>query len=203
MSSQLEAPHPNGAVTTNEPPRRSLRRRRIVLAVLVLVGIAWGYAIWYSVTRDAPEDLDDAAQAAIERACAPARDALIDLPDFGAESTAADDVALVRQENAIFETMVTDIEAVEPETEDARAALAGWAEDWRELLAARTAFADDLEADGTARLQIPAVSSGSVQPITDRMDEYAGQQGMTACQVQLLQAEVVDVPRVYLDPDDV
>jgi hypothetical protein len=193
----FEAPHPNGAVTVKEQPKRRRLRRQLLLAVLVAVGLAWGYAIWYSVTQTSPESLDHASRTAVSNACTTARNELVALPDLTASSTAGDNVALVRNENVVLTRMTDRIEAVQPKGGDARAALEGWTKDWRDLITARATFASDLEADGTARLRIPTVSRGSVKPISERMDEYATQRGLDSCRPQNLQAEVVDGPRDY------
>jgi hypothetical protein len=204
VNGQFEAPHSNGAVVVQEPdgdapgPTRPRRRRRtILLALLVVVCIAWGYAIWYSVTRTPPEDLDDRAAAEVREACTAARLQLEALPDFSSEFTAAELVGLVRQENEILYDMVAATNVVEPTDADAATALDKWNDDWRSLILARSEFADDLAADGTARLQTPAVRSGSVQPISERMNDYARQQDLTVCQPDALQAEAVDGARDY------
>ena len=197
MDQQLEAPHPNGAVKINQKPRRRTVWRRLGIALLIVVAAVWGYAIWYSVSRGSPEDLDDSARDAIASACADARSALVALPDLPDEPTAEQDVKLVGQENAILTSMVGRIEEIDTSGDDAAQALDKWVADWRRLIDARAAFATDLAADGTARLEVPAVSSGSVQPITDRMDEYANGRGLEDCRPEPLQAEVVDGPRDY------
>ena len=201
MNDQFEAPHPNGAVVVNEPdpgdPRRRRRRRNIFIALAILIALVWAYAIWYSVTSDSPEDLDAAATSAVGAACVSAREQLEALPDLTPESTAPDDVQLVRQENEIFDAMIAEIDAVEPTSADAATALDKWLDDWRNLIDARAAFADDLEDDGTARLSTPAVKSGGLEPITERMNGFAQQRGLDECQPDALQAEAVDGPRDY------
>jgi hypothetical protein len=174
-------------------------RRQILVVVLVIVGLVWGYAIWHSVRSTSPENLDDAARRAIDEACTTAREALVALPDLAPDATAADDVSLVEQENDIFSTMIRQIDATKPEGGDAAAALDAWVADWRNLVMARADFAEDLADDGSARLRIPSVSGGGLRPITDRMDEYAVQQGLDRCRPEALQAEVVDIPRDYSD----
>jgi hypothetical protein len=199
VTQQFEAPHPNGAVTvrTSPPSPRRRRRRQVFLALLVAVGLAWGYAIWYSVSQRSPERLDDSARAAVADACSTAKNALERLPDLGEGATAATDVSLVREENEVLTRMTDRIDSVSTEGGDPQAALDGWAADWRDLIRARATFASDLEADGTARLSIPTVSQGGLKPITDRMDLYATQRGLDGCRPGELQAEVVDGPRDY------
>jgi hypothetical protein len=193
----FEAPHPNGAVRVKEKPRRRRVRRQLLLAVAVVIGLAWGYAIWFSVTQKSPERLDRASRTAVANACTTARDELEALPDLTDRSTAADNVALVRNENDVLTRMTDRIDGVQPRGGDARAALQAWARDWRDLITARATFATDLAADGSARLRIPTVRRGSVKPISERMDEYATQRGLDGCRPQSLQVEVVDGPRDY------
>jgi hypothetical protein len=209
VNDQFEAPHPNGAVVVNDTddghradPRRRRRRRGIFVVVALLICAAWAYAIWFSVTRGSPEDLDDAATAEVSAACTSAHDQLAALPDFTPETTATENVQLVRQENAIFDTMIATVDEVQPTATDAGAALDKWLDDWRSLVRARAAFADDLAGDGTARLRTPAVKSGGLQPITERMNGFAQQRGLDECQPDALQAEVVDGPRDYTTVED-
>jgi hypothetical protein len=196
VTQQFEAPHPNGAVTVNERPKRRRLRRQILLGLVIVVGIAWGYAIWYSVTQRSPENLDDDAHTAVARACSTARRQLDALPDLPHGADASENVSLVRSENEIFTRMTDQIDAIHTDGGDAQKALAGWVGDWRKLIVARRDFADDLASDGTARLLIPTTSSGG-PPITRRMNQYASQRSLDVCSSTTLQAEVVDGPRDY------
>jgi hypothetical protein len=197
VDQHYEAPHPNGAVTVNHRPKRRGVRRNIFVTVLIVVALLWGYAIWYSVARPSPERLDGSAKSAVARACTEARTQLAALPNLTKGATAADDVRLVRQENQILHTMTDRIDHVTPSGSDAHKALDAWVADWRNLIDARAQFATVLQAEGKARLRIPAVKAGSIEPITDRMDTYATNRGLDACRPQALQAEVVDQPRDY------
>ncbi len=197
MSQQFEAPHPNGAVTRNEKPKRRRFLRPFLYGVLVVVIILWGYAIWFSVTRQSPENLDKDAQAAVANACATALQSVKALPDLPKKPTAEEVVTLVRQENGELTTMVDRIDAVDTDGADANKALHSWVDDWRSVIAARATFADDLAADGTARLNIPAVKKGGLEPVTDRMDTYALGRNLDDCRPEQLQVEVVDQPRNY------
>ena len=71
VSTDVEQPHPNGAVTVAEERKRPTWRRWLVLGVVVAIALLWTFAIWYSVTRESPEDLDDDA---LDRARAIVRD---------------------------------------------------------------------------------------------------------------------------------
>ncbi|MGQ0824120.1 MAG: hypothetical protein ACT4OX_03635 [Actinomycetota bacterium] len=202
MTGSLEEPHPNGAPTsaTTSPPPNPLRRR-LLLGALVVVALAWGYAIWFSVTRTPPENLSEDTRRAVGAACTDARQALRTLPDLAAEPTAGAAIALVRDENNVFEEMIIRFRDTAPAGGDAGEALEKWTDDWDAVVDARAAFADDLDADGEARLTLPAVDGG-VRPITDRMDEYAEARGLDACTPNALQVEVVDSAREYPDLED-
>ena len=196
MNGTFEPPHPNGAVHRNEKAMRRRRlRRNLIAGVVVVIAIAWGYALWFSVTRNtSPELLDDADRAAVIGACDRARDVLedIDTPTSGTDA-----VTRIREENEVLTAMVREFDAISPADEDPRAALSGWTNDWTELVAAREDFATDLEPDGTARFSVPSVKEGSLKPITVRMTEYAEQQNLPTCTVTALQADVVDRERSY------
>jgi hypothetical protein len=139
VNDQFEAPHPNGAVVVNDTddghptdPRRRRRRRRIFVVVALIIAAAWAYAIWFSVTRGSPEDLDAAATAEVSAACTSARDQLDALPDFTPQTTGTENVQLVRQENAIFDTMMRP-SAKSNRPRPAREPPRRWLDDWRNL----------------------------------------------------------------------
>ena len=197
VSTDVEQPHPNGAVTVVEERKRPTWRRWLVLGVVVAVALLWTFAIWYSVTRESPEDLDDDALDGLARSCETAKTRLEALPDLPEEPTAADVIALMDQEDEAFATMVDDMGRITTSGDDAQGALDAWVQDWRDVLDARATFAADLENDGTARFNLPTVTRGSLEPITERMEEYAAGRGLDQCTPLALQAEVVDVPRDY------
>ena len=200
MNQPFEPPHPNGAPPT--PPRRPRRRIWFWLGVtgaVLFLGF-WAFAIWFSLTAGSPEDLDDASLAALGAACDEAFAALEDAPQFPEDGTADDNLARIEVEDAIFNEMLVAVDAIQPDSVDAARALDAWVNDWRALLEARAEFAADLADDGTARLRVPAVSAGSVRPISDRMNEYALARGLGQCGTDTLQAENVDGVRQYARP---
>jgi hypothetical protein len=197
VNGTFEPPHPNGAAHRNEQAsRRRRRRRNIILGAVVVVAMAWGYAFWFSVTRNtSPELLDDADRAAVIGACDRARAQLETIETEPIGETAP---TRVREENEILTAMVREFDALSPADNDPRAALDGWTNDWTDLIAAREAFAADLADDGSARApSVPNVKENSLKPITVRMTEYAEQQDMPTCTVTALQADVVDRERDY------
>ena len=194
----FERPHPNGAVRSSGSARARRLRNRILVGVLVLAGLAWAYAIWFSVTRSSPEELDSDAQAEVERACSAARRAVVGLPNVDADSTVDERVTRITQENEAFASMTSQFDEVRPDGEDAAVALEKWSDDWRALVDARAAYANDLSADGEASpLEKPNVGRGDIEPITVRMTKYAENQGLDICTPESLLAEVVEGRRVY------
>jgi hypothetical protein len=196
VNGTFEPPHPNGAAHRNEKAARRFRlRRNAIVAVVIVVAIAWGYALWFSVTRStSPELLDEADRTTVIAACDRAREQLQTIATEPIGDTA---VARIREENDILTAMVRKFDDVAPADDDPRTALNGWTNDWTEVIAARERFAADLEPDGTARFSVPNIKAGSLKPITVRMTEYADQQDMPTCTVDALQADVLDRVRDY------
>lgn len=190
-------PHPNGAAAPAEAPRRS-RRRRVLAIVAVVFVTVWAYAIWYSVHRTNPERLGDTDRAAVRRLCERARADLMGLDRPGGGTSPG---ARLGAENAVFESLVDGLDALDPQGEDPATALEAWTDDWRALLAAREAAADELARAGEATLAIPRASSRGVRPVTDRMDEYARQQGLDECRPDALEAETIDGRGDYAIPE--
>ncbi|GIU88168.1 MAG: hypothetical protein KatS3mg009_2683 [Acidimicrobiia bacterium] len=193
-----EAPHPNGALRPPRPARAHRVRRRLLAGGAVVFGLVWAYAIWYSVTRTNPEDLDDATVAAVEAECDAALARLRELPAFDPGGGVEDDAALIEDENAVFEAMIERLAAIEPDGPDpaaAREAYREWLGDWRALVDRRAAVVPDLLADGTARPDFRR--EGEPEPIGTRMQTYVNAQGLSACDPSRLQIENVDRPREY------
>jgi hypothetical protein len=193
----FEPPHPNGGPKLPEPPTRRRIWRWIATVGIAVVLVAWGIAIFFSLTAGSPEDLDDDALAALEAACDETLAALEAPPQLTQGASADENISRVEFENDVFTEMVDRVDAIAPDSGDAARALDAWLDDWRALIAARAAFAIDLADDGTARLRVPSVSSGSVRPISDRMNEYATARGLDQCTTDALQAENVDGVRAY------
>lgn len=185
------SPHPNGS-DRGAAPRRTLRRRLLLLGLAVFVG-AWAFAIWFSVTRPTGEPLDDASTRAIGSACESAAQSLDALPPPGndAERTSA----RIISEDEILTAMATSLRAVRPTDRDGRAALYGWLDDWDAVVASRDRYAHDLHTSGTARLSLPRATG--TKPVTVRMAEYADAHGLGVCTPRALQVEVVAGERTY------
>lgn len=176
--------------------RKRQRRIRIILVGLVLAGIAWAFAIFYSVTNNSPERLTDADREAVADACSDALEALRALPDLDLRKNTAhrDAVTLARNENDVFTTMVTRLRAIDAEG-DPGVALEKWLDDWDTVIARRTEYVNELETTGNTRFASPL-------DIVLRIEAYAESRGLDDCAPAALQPDVIDQPRAYPAEDD-
>lgn len=172
--------------------RRRQRRIRLLLVVLVLAGIAWAFAILYSVTNNSPEALDDADHDAVAAACADALEQLRALPDLDNDSDAFDAIALARDENEVFHAMIEGLRDIDADG-DAGVALSKWLDDWETVIERRTEYIDELEATGEGRFESPL-------DVVLRVAKYAEAQGLEDCTPDALQPDVLDRARDY--PED-
>jgi hypothetical protein len=194
------APHPNGAAPTSGATTPNPKRRRIIVAGLVVFAGLWAYAITYSVTAGgrSPERLDDPTARTVDSACVDAQGALRALPQVGANAPAPARADRLTHEDAILRTMIDHLRAVHPTHTTPAAALTDWLTDWQRLITARQRYADDLRTEGDrARFVEPATAG--VKPIVDKMNSWILEQGTRtdACNSGQLQAEVVFGPRSY------
>ena len=181
-----------------EPARRPVRRL-VLQGALVLFLLAWGYALWYSVARPEPEPLDERSRAEVQAACASTLDRLRALPALVSGAGPAEVAELLDEENRIFAAMLDALDAVRPTHDEGAEALAGWRSDWVVLLDARERHRTELRETGDrVDFRIPT-QPGESRPITVRMNEYARQKGLDACESERLQVEIVDTPRRYAD----
>jgi len=190
----------NGAVTPSGATRSRLLRRRLIIGAFVLVGLAWAFALVYSVTGGSrsPERLTDGEARTIAAACHDAQRALEKLPQVGDRASYAEKADRIDHEDAILTTMVERFLAVHPAGKDPAAALDGWRRDWARLIAARQNYVNDLRRNGVdARFVEPATSG--VEPIANKMNDWILEQGTRTdgCNTGVLQVEVVEGTRVY------
>jgi hypothetical protein len=175
--------------------RRRPWRRRVALAVVLLVAAAWGFALWYSLTRVGPEPLDVESRGALRSACTDAAEALRGLPALGDRPTASQRVARIREENAVFATLLDRARRVQPTNGEGARALDGFLTDWKALVRARVRYAHAVATAPRARLEIPVDPAGA--PATRRMDDYAVGHDLRVCSPLALQAEIVEGARDY------
>jgi hypothetical protein len=189
-----------GAPTTSGVTRTRSIRRYLIVGAFVLVGLAWGIAITYSVTVGgrSPERLTDPEARAVAGACRDAQHALENLPQVEARASFSDTADRVEREDAILTAMIQQIRTVHPGGRDPSVALNGWLSDWERLVTAREQYANDLRTGGAdARFVEPA--SDGVEPIANKMNDWTLEQGTRTdgCNTGVLQAEVVEGPRAY------
>ena len=200
MPSPTDIATTNGAVVTSPPAKRRALRRRVMVVGLVLFGLAWAFAITYSVTAGgrSPERLTDAEAHTVDTACLDAQHALARLAPVGAHATPTQRADRVDGENALLTSMIEELVAVHPAGKDPAAALRGWTRDWSQLIAARARYVSDLRSkSATARFVEPATKG--VEPIVNKMNNWILEQGTRTehCNTGELQAEVIDGPRIY------
>jgi hypothetical protein len=173
----------------DEPEKTRSRGMRIALvtALVVLIGL-WAYALVYSLFRRDPERFTTAERTSVLEACETAFEDLHGLPPVEAPPTNESVAARATAETQVFEQMLTNIRAIDPERKDAAVALDAWLDDWGQLLDARRLYAQEVRTDRDAELVIP-VDAGS--PIFVRMNEYAESKGLAPCQTEALGAEKV------------
>jgi hypothetical protein len=191
---------PNGAPAAADVTQGRNVRRYLVVGAFVLVGLAWGIAIIYSVTAGgrSPERLSDAEARVVAGACQNAQEALEKLPQVDGPANLPDKADRVEHEDAILAAMIEKIRAVHPEGHDPTIALTGWLSDWQRLVTAREEYVNDLRTRGTdARFVEPAADG--VEPIANKMNDWILEQGTRTdgCNTGVLQVEVVEGPRIY------
>ncbi len=167
---------------------------------LILFAAAWTIAIIYSVTAGgrSPERLDDRNATVVANACSNAQRSLSALPQVGVRATPLAEAGRNVAENALFSKMLTDLRAVHPTGKAPSVAIAGWLDDWQNLVAARNKYVDDLTTIGRrARFVEPATKG--IKPIADKMNDWTLEQGTRtdACNTGALQIEVLRGPRKY------
>ncbi len=190
----------NGAGPRSDLVRARAIRRRFIVGGLVVFGLLWALAITYSVTAGgrSPERLDDAEARAVATACRDAQRALEALPQVGIHATPAETAQRVAAENVVLTGMLDRIGTVHPAGRDPAAGLSGWLNDWRQLVAAREHYVNDLHTSGAdARFVEPATRG--VEPIAGKMNDWILEQGTRTdgCNTGVLQAEVIEGPRIY------
>jgi len=157
----------------------------ILLVVLGLVSM-WAYVLYLAIGpgRQPPIDrLDDPAFArAGEERCAEALDAVDELPVASESPTAAERADVLAQADAIFATMLDDLEGMLDlaPAGDQRERATEWLADWRTYLGDREAFSEALRTDPGARLLV-SEKAGEGQQVTGWIDEFAKANRMPSC----------------------
>jgi hypothetical protein len=189
----------------HEAPRAAdaSERRRTRLA---LIAIATGFvavvaAMVGALFLDPSEESVGAAREPVRAACRAARDSLRELGSIDPSVSDAELADRVDVETAILGRMVAAFADADPGTDDGRAALLAWRDDWERLLAARDDAAERIRTGERPAAWLPPESEGSVKAIDGRMDEYAQREGLVECTTNALEADNLDGQRVYRDPE--
>jgi hypothetical protein len=173
-------------VTDLAPPDAPTSTRRgPVRIVLIVIAIGllgmWGYVIYLAFgpgRQGPPDELDDPAFAiAAQARCEEALDVVRTLPAASSSTSAAERADVVDDANAVFASMLDDLEAMVPAGEDGEL-VTEWLADWRVFLEDRADYAEALRDDPGARL---LVSAKEGQHITEFLDAFAGDNDMPAC----------------------
>jgi hypothetical protein len=179
------------------PPRKrwSWGRRAFVVGFALFVG-AWAWAFWFEAHRPKPEPLDAVSQQAALTTCRTAVISLTKLPQVGAAPTVTIRVQRISAENTILSQVVHGFDAIHPTDDSGAEALTGFAKDWKDLVAARRNYVDELQRTGKRpKLFLPVAPTG--EPITIRMGQYADIHHLVDCSPDSLQGEVVEGRRTY------
>ena len=197
----FEAPHSNGAVHHDDPPRRKHAPWEFLILSLFVAILCIGIILgWTLVGSHSPEKMDDASAGALSAACDQAQAKLKLLPNPH-PLLGADRVARIRAENAPLRAMVQQFASVHPKDSTPATAVQKWTADWNRMIDARARYADDLQSiAGTnkqVRFVIPAVNA--ITPITQQMDDFVRENTprLNSCFTEALQLEVVEGQRDY------
>jgi len=167
-------------------PRGSRLGRIVVLVVVAALVSMWGYVLYlaFGPGRQPPIDrLDDPAFAvAVEERCAEALEEIDRLPVASATHTAAQRADVLNRANAVYATMLDDLEQLEAlaPAGDQRRRAGEWLADWRTYLGDRERYADALRTDAEARLLV-SPKPGEGRQITGWIDEFANANRMPSC----------------------
>jgi hypothetical protein len=165
-----------------DEPARTSRVGRIVvsIAVVLMLGM-WGYVLYLAIgpgRQASPDRLEDPAFAeqAADR-CRAANERVQALPTADRSPTAADRADVLDDANAIYGSMLDELETLVPDGEDGEITQE-WIADWRVYLDDRADFARRLRVDEDARL---LVSPKHGEQITESIDAFAQDNRISAC----------------------
>jgi hypothetical protein len=180
-------PSPPEPTDRGSPSRRPPVTRFVVLAIVVALVSMWGYVVYlaFGPGRQPPADrLDDPAFArAAEDRCAEAVADVDELPLATESPTAAARADVVEQANAVFASMLADVEGLAGQLVPAgeqRGRAQDWLNDWGTYLDDRAAYVDALRRDPQARFLI-SEKAGTGRHTTEWIDEFANANRMPAC----------------------
>lgn len=174
-------------VALDAPPNpRRWTPGRVVVALLIIAMVAmWIYVLYlaFGPGRQPPPDRlsDPAFAVAAQARCDAAHGRVDQLPTANQAPDAAAQADIVDEANAIFASMLDDLEAMAPSGEDGTLVLA-WVDDWRVYLGDRQRYADALRTNPDARLLVTAKDQDQ---ITEFLDAFSQDNRMAACATPL------------------
>lgn len=163
--------------------------RRWALRALAVVGAVafvafWTWALFFA-SREAVNRIDDRAWAArAERICASADEQRLELSDDRSIADAGPELMRERAEivdraTEIIETMLDDVVTVAPTDPKGSDIVPRWEADYRDYLAGRRTYADDLRRTGeNLPFYEPAVDG---IPVSERLETFAADNEMPSC----------------------
>jgi hypothetical protein len=167
--------------TLDDAARGWSPRRVLVVAVVAAMVAMWVYVLYLAFgpgRQPSPDRLADPAFGRSAQAvCESAHDEVAALPPAIDADSAAERAEIVDRANAIFTTMVDDLEPLAPDGEDGEV-VAEWIADWRTYLQDRRTYADTLRQDPDARLFVTAKDH---EQVTEYIDGFAADNDMPAC----------------------
>jgi hypothetical protein len=167
--------------TAEQPAAPSRTGRRAAVVVVLLMVAMWCYVLYLAFgpgRQPSPDRLDDPAFATrAEATCHEANERVLALPSASESPSAIDRADVLEEADAIYATMLDDLEAFVPDGDDGDITKE-WIADWRTYLADRADFARRLRTDDDARL---LVSPKHGDQITESIDAFAQDNRMLAC----------------------
>lgn len=140
----------------------------------------WFYAFVLAPTGS-PDILDDPAfSTASETRCAQARSVIDALPAARTSRTASERAGVIDRANQELLDMLASISLLPTGTEHDSKLIALWLTDWRQYVADRQDFANELRADESATFGVTARNGSH---ITKAIDAFAGRNKMPSCEV--------------------
>lgn len=167
-----------------DPPKTPSSLISKVFKVLAGLVVAASFSTWVYVysgqaDRPPPDLFDDTSLAARAEALCTAAVADVEaMPGARDAVDAADRAGQIRVSTARFETMVDDLAAMRPTTEEDRIILDGFVGDWRTMLRDRLTHADVLLDDPTAQFLLSDIGA---ERLDRRMTRVANTNAMYAC----------------------
>ena len=174
---------PESTPERSSPVRRLLARAAISV---IVIGFAtfWIWALFFA-SKDAVNKIDDRAWAVrAEEICAVANAERLELSDYRSIVDVTPELIreradIVDRATDVVERMIDDVTAVQPTDEKGQGIVPLWRDEYREYIAQRRAYADQLRESGeNLAFYEPGVDG---LPISERLETFAGDNDMPSC----------------------